>query len=701
MAPGLKDFFGKLTRKFWPFAKTSEDGTFQGRDVEDIISELEGEYVKARNNQAPYRRRWRVIDNFLLGYQGGKEDFGGAVSTASDFVDKAGSDEVDINSQVYVNNKFIEVHREDMVRFTRYHPALSVAPNNPNSEKDKRGSRNSVILLNDILEKNKFETRIKIRAGRIITTKGCVFGKVTFDPTRGKEINLPDVERDESGDAIYDENGEPVLKMDENGEPVYKTGHDGEVVWDMISPANLTFPKGCIDLEHAPWLQETNIRSVAWVRERYGVEVKPENISADAGYYFSFREEDIAGDTGENCLVKERWYRPCKKFPQGAILVWANGKRLRFTTLKPFYKDIPYFMANNIHNENYIFGDTPYFHIIADQFMLNRIDSKTMRYMDVWGNVKLLVHSDADIEDEDISNEDDQILEWAGKEKPEYSRPPDLPMTLINFRNQVLENMRSKTSIRDRAQSAASGNVVAYQQDQDDSTITPALVELEQMYIDMSQFSLWLAAENYDTPRMISMTGQTKEIVEDFTGDMLEENFNVHISLMTGAPANKYARQQYYLTMFKLGALNKEQLLEFSEFPDTDKIFEEARKEISNVEDFLEHLGNGEPQPIMPWMNLELLEKKLRVYLGEKYFYFEPGVQKMAMQVYKDVEARMMEKNIQKARFMDPSDMAGPGAQEVEWMPEEMGGAKSRQTGAAQPGAEARPDAGPGSFQQV
>lgn len=702
----IKEFFGKLSKKFWPFSRPDsdeDDSRFEGQDIERIIADLESSYVKGRQNQSVYRRRWRVIDDFLLGYQGDEDELGPGTSMASDNPDRqVGNGDNDINEEVYVNNKMLEAHREDMARYTRYHPNISVAPNNPNNEKDKRGARMSKIVLQDILRKNKFETRIKIRGARIVTTKGCVSLKVTFDPTAGAEAMLPEHEKDAAGENVLDEDGEPLLRTDAEGEPIMKEGNVGEVIWDMVSPRNLTFPKGCVDLASAPWIQETNIRSVAWVRERYGVDVKGENISEEESYYFPTREEGASSGTADkdsaNVLVKERWYRPCKKFPKGAILVWASKKRLRFTTLKPFYPDIPYFWANNILNENYILGDTPYFHVIADQFMLNRVDSKTMRYMDVWGNIKLLVHVNSEIEEEDISNEDDQVLEWDGDHPPSYAKPPDLPITLLNFRNQILDNIRSKVAIRDRARKAASGNVIAYEQDQDDSTISPCMQEMEQMFQDGAQFSLRLVSENYDVPRIIRMTGQTKKVIEDFTGDMLEGNFSAEISLMNGLPSNKYARQQYLLTMFKLQALTKEQLLRYSEFPDIERVFEEFNKEAENIEDFLEALGKGEAQPVMPWMNLALLENKLKLYLGEKYFYMEKPIQEMAMQTYMDVEARLMKQNMAKMQAMAPGDMAPQMGQDIPWMPQEAGGATSSQSDGGQPGADARPEMGPGSF---
>lgn len=689
--------------------KPKDDGKYEieagSQEEADIIARLETSYQSSRQNQQLYRKRWAIIDRFLLGYQvnGGSGETAGRMTTPDNDTPYDDLGVNDINEQVYVNNKLLEAHREDMARFTRYNPNISVNPNNPNSEKDKKAARVARIVLYDLMEKQKFDTRIKIRAARIITTKGCVALKVCFNPKGGNKVMWPCL--DENGDLKQEVKMNPDTG-EETLEPVYEQGPEGCVEWDVVSPQNLTFPRGTVDLANAAWVQETNVRSTAWVLENFGVEVKSENVTQEESYYFPDREEraeELGDPETKNTVVKERYYRPCPEFPKGAIFIWAGKVLLRSSTVEDYYPGMMYFWANNIMNENYILGDTPYWHALADQVVLNQLDSITMRYSMIWGNIKLLVPTESTIEEEDWTNEADQVMQYAGKDAPQFIRPPDLPMTLQNFRAQVLDNLRSKVAIRDRARRAASGNVIAYEQDQDDSTIAPALQELEQMYEDAMQFSLVLMAENYALPRLVRMTGSTvRGVVEDFVGPMLAGNFDAKCSLMSGLPANKYARQQYLLSMYKMQALNKQELLQYSEFPDIEKVFEEANKDRENVEDFLERMEKNEPVPIKDFYNLPMLFERLRLLMGERYWDWPKEMQAIAEQTFQDVKARIEAKAIEAsmAKSMRPGELAPPGAEPTAFF-EEAGGATSSQADGGQPPADSQVPLGPGSFQNV
>lgn len=106
-------------------------------------------------------------------------------------------------------------------------------------------------------------------------------------------------------------------------------------VLDIIPTFEFLTPPNCLKMHKMPWACHARFETRAWVFEQYGIEVEG---ASDWGQYGMFLSavKNVMQDgnyTGvytqgmeDNVLVKDWWIRPCKEYPDGALVIEVNNK---------------------------------------------------------------------------------------------------------------------------------------------------------------------------------------------------------------------------------------------------------------------------------------------------------------------------------------------------------------------------------------
>jgi hypothetical protein len=576
-----------------------------------VLREAESSYKQSMNWTRNVRQRWYLVERYLEGLQWGV-DGAGVTNYLSAFQFSDANMPQDYSDKVLVDNLMLRIYMTNIARVVRYKPSIDVIPDGKD-EAAQNSARMSRIFLNDMFERMDFNEFMK-RTARYLMVYGKSFTKVTFNPKIGKMVKWPTAQNPMTGEWIYRDKPE------------------GDVDFEAISPKNLTFPVNCQDLKSADWVQEVTTRTTEWVFRNYGVTVKPEKLAPlqTEGYFnknYSFNSTFKEGETnadGDMVLVKERWYRACPRYPKGAIIVWASGRLLRSSSLLDYYDDIPYYDADFIYIDGSIWADTVFYHIIKLQDELNKTESDVAIHNAIMARPKGLVNREANVSAEAFTDENDEIIEWSGPGhmKPEYLAAPELPNSVYEQINRLVDRMMSIGFAHDiiRPNRARSGNAIAFEQEIDETTLQPMMMDIQKMLSNASSCALGVAEDYIKIPRLVKMFDQQAwQITKDFKGSDIGGSHHAKIDLQAGLPAHKMAKQQLIMQAVDKGVLDPRKAAKFLEFPDSDDAFRDMSMDYEVAQRSADMMEAGVNVPVHEWDNHEVCAEVYTRRMRDKF----------------------------------------------------------------------------------
>lgn len=556
--------------------------------------------------------KWRLIRAYVNGV--GWADRGGRRNTAAARLLGRLNGDGNVDDEPYSNNVMMRIHMSNMQRLGRFNPDIDVMPSDASLEA-KQGARRTTVFLNDLLDRSRHKEKERRRIDRILCLTGSIWLKVYVAPPQYPKVRP---KLDNFGKMVDTE------ELDE----------DMEVRISSVHPKNVVFPPYCDDPENADWLIENNVRTTDYVLRTYGVSVKPQAINTDETKWWRLddgsqtrNEQGADGEKDDNlCIVHEAWVRRCVRFPEGAHIIWCGKKILASTTLDDKYPDITYYKAEFIYDDEDIDGETPYWFMIPMQDALNRVESDIRRHQIMMTKPKWQQHTETILEDPDgITNETAQVLKWSGTVPPGIILAPDLPQTVFTWRDMVLGEMMSIGAAHDivRPSQPRSGTAIAYEQEQDDTTLAPTIASMGVMYENALGMAARLFSQHCHDEHAFSMRGAKGRLVHQiFKGTDLNNQFNVKVNMQSGLPANKIARQQLIVQLKNQQIISAEDAKQFFEFGQESEAIRAGAAALERAEQVIESLQNGNPYPANPietWDNLPIMKAQLQLAMQEHW----------------------------------------------------------------------------------
>src|SRR5665213_2539682 len=213
---------------------------------------------------------------------------------------------------------------------------------------------------------------------------------------------------------------------------------------------------------------------------------------------------------------------------------------------------------------------------------------------------------------------------------------PDIPKghyTSFSLIDSLLQSLGAAQDIQ-RSPKVQSGNALATLQQIDDTVLKPVLESIESALESACGRALKQMGSLYGDPRLIKMSGQKGwQVVEGFTGAMLNENYDVKVKLMTGLSNNPIVRQEQIAKMIQMGIITPQQAAKYLEFGDTDSMMEDLQKQDEIAEGNLKQItdpANYSPNPANPgdviskftpmsFDDAALMAEKLTNYMRENF----------------------------------------------------------------------------------
>ncbi len=268
----------------------------------------------------------------------------------------------------------------------------------------------------------------------------------------------------------------------------------------------------------------------------------------------------------EMVLVKERFIKPCGKYPKGAYRVLAGDVLVKNDLELPYkFYDLknPYPVVEfiDIFMEGQYWTPTMIEQLVPLQKEYNFIRSKLAEQIRLHVFPKILVAKQHQLPAASWTTE--------GGEKIEYTAlpgiPPPQPWVSPNILadawaalRMIREEFDDITQVYPASEGKVAGANSGFQtnllQEATDSVHAPD-ARLHELTIEAAAVKMRrMAKEFYDVPRLISVVGEGKQLTTfEFSNSQIDEFADIKVQAGSSLPDLKYARIQSVMTLFKEG----------------------------------------------------------------------------------------------------------------------------------------------------
>lgn len=460
-----------------------------------------------------------------------------------------------------VANRIMPAIRTELAKVTKSKPVIEVVPAT-NEEEDIQTAKAATKLIDYLWRKINMRDKV-FKLSMWFLTCGTGYLKTYWNPDIGDVI-------DEEGTKL------------------------GDVAIDVVSPFDMVFDKTAQEWSQVRWCIETKLRNTSYVKERYGVDVEPEDNLVSTNVFEGmlanlngFQNDSPMTKVKDGVRVKEYWEIPSSDYPKGRHITTAGGKLLQYED-NP-YGRLPYFCFTHISVPGKVHGRS----VIEDMIPLNREYNKTrsqrIENKDKTINPRILVPSNCLLSEP--TDAPGELLEYQSSVgKPEWIYPPSEPSYMQAELEMLIQDMNDVSGIHEVSQGqnppgVKSGVAIAYLQEQDDTKLGPTIHTIENNLEKWATFVLELVEQYYDEPRLIKVVGKNNQIeVIEFKGADIKGNRDVIVVAGSALPQSKAARQEFILNLVDRKILTDPQvILKLLEFGSIEEVYEEVSIDINQA----------------------------------------------------------------------------------------------------------------------
>ena len=423
-------------------------------------------------------------------------------------------------------------------------------------------------------------------------TTGISFMKPYWNPNKGRKFN------DGTGKMI----------------------HEGDIDCCVVPFFELKFDTSCSTWEDVKWVCHDKVRTVEYIKDTYGIEVKAESgLSATNLYEAKLLTLSANGDgisynkLKDSAVIHEYWEAPSGKYPNGRRITTCAEKVL-------FYdEDIGFGAQDDTERELPFF---PFFHIkvpgrlmptclceqlIPIQREYNKSRSQIIENKNLFGNPILIAPRGC--LDEEPTNEPGQFIEYnlVGAE-PKYLEPPAMGAEIyknIDILNAELEFVSGQHEVSHGSTptGVTSGTAIGFLQEQDDTKLSPSIANSIDCKRNYVRYLLKMVQKMYDIERTIRIAGENRKVETlHFKGSDLT-SIDLRINESTMYQTSKAAMQDYVIKMVQYGLLvpenerDRQLIMKVLEFGIVDDVYSEFEQDASQAQTENDKFEHGDISP--------------------------------------------------------------------------------------------------------
>src|SRR5215471_5386497 len=358
------------------------------------------------------------------------------------------------------------------------------------------------------------------------------------------------------------------------------------------------------ELELQPVVIHAMAKSRDWVKDSFGVDVAPDtNVSASLLEQRFLNAIGVSQQTPDQyIMVKEMWIKPCRKYPEGGVLTYANSQFLQEVQGWPYsHNEYPFAKMDHIQSGRF-WGDSTLVDIIPLQREYNRTRSQIIEAKNRMSKPQLVAVRGS-IDARKITSEPGLIIQY----QPGFQKPEPLPLVAIpTYVIQEIDRVQKDIDDISGQYEIAKGrtppgvtaaSAIAYLQEENDSKLSSTTSSIEEATEKVGRHVLYHVHENWDIPRIVRVLGvnQTYE-VEEFTKDSINGNVDYTVEAGSSAPRSRAARQAMLVELGTRGWITPQQALKFMHLVETDRMYDESLADDRQVQRENDKMMEAQPQ---------------------------------------------------------------------------------------------------------
>lgn len=428
---------------------------------------------------------------------------------------------------------------------------------------------------------------IRMRTWARMTGSSYLFA--LWDPSAGKTWSDAKIDPMTGQPVIDPATGQPVMQQYAAGDIMFDVANSFEVLLQPGAPENFA--------EHRK-IMRVKLMDVDEIEDRWGVKVEPEKGTTDIMYQVRVMSMvDASGrfrtDTAESSLVKNRalvknyFEVPSKKYPNGRIFTYANGKVLSKT------EDLDYFVngkrALPVGKDDDIFmpgrsqGSSTIEHIGPINVQYNKMNSQTIENCNLLSRPKVTAAKGA-MDDDVFTDQPAEVVEFnvipgaPDGGRPEPFKQAEMPTYFFEMKKDLPQMIENISGIHDVSlgrlpRRANSGVAIDALQEADNTHIALSIKSWGSALSRVMTIALEQMQRKYTEERIVHYVGKLHQMeVVAFKGADLIGCGAVRVTF--GPHLTKAQRSDLALQLLEAGVISREQALEIMELGDIDEIFD-------------------------------------------------------------------------------------------------------------------------------
>lgn len=634
-------------------------------DLETLAQTIESYYKKDSTAKVQLSYAWQRNDLMLDGKQWLQFDSTAAtgglwkrleVSRANEFIPRP------------TTNYLFDAFQTLKSYLIKTKPRSAVYPNTELYQ-DKMAAKIAELCLEANWARLKEQQNYEYAAACVVNY-GTVFKKDYWDTTEASMAKVPRMEQQpeidpQTGMQTGIKEVQAVDPM--TGDPLYDEVPLGDVNTDIVEPFRIALDPMANDLHKVRWIMEYSVQPLSWIREVYSKEmpgytgrveeVKEESqLQGSLKRYYQLKNSSgvrqrsdasvSAGSTDErivnSAVVKEYYERPSTAYPNGRMVVVANGICL-YAGDSPYVGPElgdwhPYSECRWEIVPGRFWGKSPLDNAAEIQKQINSIDSVIVLTRKTMAIPQKLIPMSAGIPHGQWTGRPGQEIFYrdSGGQPPSILPPAGVDATVFQERAQRVEDLKTITGAMDILKgdrpdgiTAASALEMLYEVGM--GKLFPVLDRWKAFVESSQKKQLRIISKFYKEPRpdFIRLLQQknkelSAEAINKFIGTDLYDNCNVVVEAGSNVTKLQAARKQELREAAQMGVLNladprnRQQYLEDMGIKgyDTDIGPDQKRAEWENS--LLDNLQNSpDKSPIVfEWDNhdvhLQVLEQRMK-----------------------------------------------------------------------------------------
>jgi len=365
------------------------------------------------------------------------------------------------------------------------------------------------------------------------------------------------------------------------------SGVMGKIGLEPVNPFHFFVPLAQEqEIENQPYVIHAMAKTCDWVEDTYEVKVNPDtNVSAallEQQFLNALGVYDNTSST-KYVMVKEAWIKPCGRWPQGCVIIWADNQILSMAEGWPYdCPDYPFSKIESVPSGRF-WSDSILVDLIPLQREYNRTRSQIIESKNRMSKPQLLAPKGS-VDPTKMTSEPGLVIQYT----PGFN--PPTPLTLQDIPNYVIQELERIQHDMDDISSqyeiakgrtppgVTAASAIAYLQEENDSKLSYATTSIEECTEKVGRHILYFVGQYWDVPRQVRVLGKNMLYESaEFTKSSTGGNVDYRVEPGSAAPRSRAAKQAMIVELGKLGWISPASALRHMQMVETNQMWEEAQ----------------------------------------------------------------------------------------------------------------------------